>query len=308
MKISIVTPCKNAAKTIQATMDSVLGQGYADLEYIVLDGGSSDGTIDIIQRYHDRLSYWATEPDKGVYDALNKGFSRATGEIFAWVNAGDCYLPWTFHVVSEVFAEYPRVAWITGNQSSWKRGFLRYANGFALPREIIGLGLTWPDAGYRSVQQESCFWRRSLWEDTAPFPSDIKLAGDFWLWVQFSKRTELVGVDAVLGGFAHHQGQLSRRSRSQYREEVGEIRRAIYQDLGEIFKFKFLITCFISRFVVANTIRQHIVRALLGRGYVDWEKMYLTPDEEWEIRTETAEIPIQRLSLRPRVKSCPRTR
>lgn len=91
MKISVVTVCYNAVQTLEKTMLSVLNQTYPDVEYIIIDGGSTDGTVDIIKKYADRLAYWVSEPDKGIYDAMNKGIKVATGEWICFLNSGDSF-------------------------------------------------------------------------------------------------------------------------------------------------------------------------------------------------------------------------
>lgn len=92
MKISVITVCYNAVDTLEATMQSVLEQTYRDIEYIIIDGGSTDGTIDIIRKYEDCIAYWVSEPDKGIYDAMNKGIKVATGEWVNFMNAGDRFV------------------------------------------------------------------------------------------------------------------------------------------------------------------------------------------------------------------------
>ncbi|HLY25451.1 MAG TPA: glycosyltransferase family 2 protein, partial [Aggregatilineales bacterium] len=107
--LSIVTPSYNQAQYLEDTINSVLEQNYAAREYIVIDGGSTDGSVDTIQKYADRLAYWSSEPDQGQYDAINKGFCHSTGEIMAWINADDMYAPWAFQVVGEIFATHPEI-------------------------------------------------------------------------------------------------------------------------------------------------------------------------------------------------------
>ncbi len=102
MKISVVTVCYNAADTIERTMLSVLGQTYPDIEYIIIDGGSTDGTVGLIQKYADRIAYWVSEPDKGIYDAMNKGIKVATGEWINFMNAGDWF--YNDEVIQRVFS------------------------------------------------------------------------------------------------------------------------------------------------------------------------------------------------------------
>ncbi|MDR1510871.1 MAG: glycosyltransferase [Synergistaceae bacterium] len=106
-KITIITACLNAAGTIEQTIRSVLDQGYPNLEYIIVDGGSSDGTLDVVEKYRERISTVVSEPDNGIYDAFNKGIKLATGDLIGILNADDLYAPWTLKTVSKVYAEQP---------------------------------------------------------------------------------------------------------------------------------------------------------------------------------------------------------
>lgn len=114
-KISIVTPSLNQAQFLEQTISSVLSQDYRNLEYIIIDGGSTDGSVDIIQKFADRLSYWVSEPDSGHADAINKGFARSSGEIIAWLNSDDVYLPGAVTSAVEAFQKHPSADLIYGD-------------------------------------------------------------------------------------------------------------------------------------------------------------------------------------------------
>jgi len=114
-KITIVTPVFNSAKTIERTINSVLNQSYKNIEYIIIDGGSTDGTVDMIKKYEDKISYWVSEKDAGQADAINKGFKKATGDIVAWLNGDDEYLPDIFNEVVKIFESNKNLALVYGN-------------------------------------------------------------------------------------------------------------------------------------------------------------------------------------------------
>ncbi len=105
-KLSIVTPSFNQATYLEETIRSVLNQPSEDLEYVIIDGGSSDGSADIIRKYSNRLAYWESTADRGHAHAINKGFARTSGEIMAWINSDDKYTPWAFDVVMQVFSNF----------------------------------------------------------------------------------------------------------------------------------------------------------------------------------------------------------
>ncbi|MCH7686389.1 MAG: glycosyltransferase, partial [Planctomycetes bacterium] len=112
-KISIVTPSFNQGRYLEETIQSVLSQDYPNLEYMIMDGGSTDESFDILHRYESRLTFWQSSPDGGQYEAINSGFARTDGEIMAWINSDDKYTPWAFSVVAEIFLTFPEIEWIT---------------------------------------------------------------------------------------------------------------------------------------------------------------------------------------------------
>lgn len=214
-KISIVTPCFNHVAFIEDTIKSVLDQNYPNLEYIVIDGGSRDGCPDVIKKYASKLKYWVSEPDKGQYDAINKGFAHATGDILAWLNSDDVYLPGALSLVGELFGSFPEVEWLTSLfplclDARGRAVSCRAVTGYSRAGFMRGENLPHGDWHAREcIQQESTFWRRSLWQRTGAGVDDkYQYAGDFELWARFFKaNAELYGVPAPMAGFRHHQLQ-----------------------------------------------------------------------------------------------------
>lgn len=225
--ITLVTPVFNGARFLAATLDSVFSQDYPALEYYVIDGGSTDGTVEIIRRYEQHLAGWVSEPDQGMYDAIQKGFARSSGEIMAWLNADDLYLPWTLRLVADVFSALPDVEWITSIRPLLYDEQGTATDCMALPgysRHGFRRGEHLP--GNRSfaievIQQESTFWRRSLWARAgARMDTSLRLAGDFELWARFYQHAELIGVRAPLGGFRVHGSQLTAHDPGAYMREA----------------------------------------------------------------------------------------
>ncbi len=207
-------------------MLSVLTQDHQPLEYIVVDGGSTDGSREIIQKYADRLAWWTSERDGGQLDAINKGFSHSTGEIMAWLNSDDKLAPWALSVVAEIFQALPEVQWLTSlAQIRWDaRGrAVRCLTHRGFSREGFLAGENLPRNGHYTtgwIQQESTFWRRSLWERAGgQVRTDFPYAADFELWSRFFAHADLYGVETPLGGFRFHGDQKSVLNRDSYHEE-----------------------------------------------------------------------------------------
>ncbi|MCF6272417.1 MAG: glycosyltransferase [Rhodobacteraceae bacterium] len=223
LKISIITAAYNIEDYVKATLTSVLGQGYPALEYIFIDGASSDATLDIARR-HAGIAKLVSEPDNGQYHAIQKGAALATGEVMGWINADDILLPGALSTVADIFATFPEINWITGLP-----GFLNEAGQItttqrnlpSYPRRYLQNG--WYSAHLGAyLQQESMFWRRSLWDSVGGLDTRYSLAADFDLWTRFAQETALVPVHTSLAAFRRRQGQRS-SAQAQYEAEVAKI-------------------------------------------------------------------------------------
>ena len=224
-RISIVTPVYNCEQYIEKCIQSILSQEYYNYEHIIMDGGSTDGTVDILRKYQDEYPMkWISEPDNGMYDAINKGFQTATGDIYAWINADDCYYPWTFEIVAKVF-EKKEIQWLIGmpsNIKSYDGTDVTYLSPNLPPvfnRKMIQKGV-YDGIRLPFIQQESCFWTRQLWERSGGVDIKYKLAGDYHLWKKFAEKTTLYTVHCSLAGFRIHDHQKS-GDFAAYHREVG---------------------------------------------------------------------------------------
>lgn len=184
-RISIVTPSYNQGEYIEKTILSVLEQKYPNLEYIIIDGGSTDKSVEIIKKYERHLKYWVSEPDRGQSDAINKGFKHATGDLLAWLNSDDYYMPGALHRVASMSLESPETDVFVG------AGRILDENGIVVyyrdpPSVVTTQSLyQWTFGG--DFMQPSCFFRRGAWEACGPLDTGLHLALDLDLWLNMAK-------------------------------------------------------------------------------------------------------------------------
>jgi glycosyltransferase involved in cell wall biosynthesis len=223
--ISIVTPSLNQAPFLEQAMRSVLEQGYEPLEYVVADGGSVDGSGEIIRRYGSRLQAWWSEQDDGQYAAIERGFEATSGEIMGWLNADDLLFPWTLRTVASIMRELPEIRWLTSSRAVWfdETGFcinVVPVVGFDRDAFLDGAYLPWDPKAEGWIPQEATFWRRDLWEEAgSSVGRGFRLAGDFELWARFYEHADLYATPAALGGRREFEGQRS-SARTEYTAEA----------------------------------------------------------------------------------------
>lgn len=198
--VSIVTPTRNQAKFLETTIQSVLGQDYPAIEYIVIDGLSTDDSQRIINQYVNRLAYYISEPDEGQTDAINKGFSHAKGDILAWLNSDDIYLPGAVTHAVTYLSDHPDVGLVYGdadfiNEEGKVVGrFPARQTDYRRLRE-----------GYVHIPQQATFFRSSLWKKVGPLDPDYFFAMDYDLWVRIARIAPIVYVPEVWACFRLHR-------------------------------------------------------------------------------------------------------
>ncbi len=229
--VSVVVPSLNQAPFLEATLRSLLDQGYPSLEVLVADGGSSDGSVEILRRWQDRLAWWASEPDSGQSQALNLGFSRARGEILAYLNSDDLHLPGTLEKVARFFRQHPEADAVYGD--------CRVVDG-----EGNDLG-AWRSRPFDLLAelrenflfQPAVFWRRRVWEGCGSFDESLHRAMDLDLWLRAAPRFSFHYLPRELACFRLHPGSKTQGSRAPgVAERETVLRRFLASPAGERFR------------------------------------------------------------------------
>jgi glycosyltransferase involved in cell wall biosynthesis len=180
--VSIVTPSYNQAQFLEQAICSVLEQDYANIEYIVVDGGSTDGSLEIIQRYETHLAWWVSEPDRGQTDAINKGFARASGDIMAWLNSDDLYLAGAVSQAVEYLQAHPEAGMVYGDANLIDESGAVIGRFPARQTDYQGLM-----RGTVHIPQQAAFFRSDLWRQVGPLDPTFYFAMDYDLWVRLAK-------------------------------------------------------------------------------------------------------------------------
>ena len=224
--VSIVTPSYNQAQFLEATIKSVLQQSYFRVEHIVIDGGSTDGSVEIIQKYEHQLAYWVSEPDLGQTDAINKGFAQASGRILAWLNSDDTYEPHAIAEAVEYLNTHTDVGLVYGD-----------ANFIDAAGEVVGrFPAAQTDyrrlrAGYVHIPQQAAFWRADLWLQVGPLDPDFFFAMDYDLWVRLARISPIQYRQGVWANFRLHGNSKTITDDSAWPEML----KVHYRDGGSFF-------------------------------------------------------------------------
>lgn len=230
LRISIVTPSFNQARFIGRTIDSVLSQqGAFELEYLVMDGGSTDGTLELLRRYQGRLRWWS-EPDAGQVDAINRGLRLATGEIVGWLNSDDVLLPGALARVAEAFRAHPRAEWLHGRCRIIDEHDREVRRWISLYKHLRARGHTFDNLLLENyVSQMTVFWRRTALEQIGLLDPGLPLAFDYEYWLRLARRSDPVYLPEPLACFRWYE---TSKSGSQFDAQLREAADAAARHVG----------------------------------------------------------------------------
>ncbi|MCW5875536.1 MAG: glycosyltransferase [Anaerolineales bacterium] len=197
--VSIVTPSYNQAAYLEQAMQSVFAQNYANIEYIVVDGASTDDSRRIIQKHARRLAWWVSEPDQGQTDAINKGFARSTGKYLAWLNADDVLYPEAVAEAVAYLEAHPQTGLVYGDADYIDAGGRVLGRFPAAQTDYARLR-----RGYVHIPQQAAFWRADLWQQVGPLDPTFVFAMDYDLWVRLARISRIQYLPRLWAQFRLH--------------------------------------------------------------------------------------------------------
>ena len=254
-KITVVTPSYQQAQFLETTILSVIGQCYPNLEYIVMDGGSTDGSTAIIERYEAHLAYWQSARDSGQSDAINQGFARATGDILCWLNSDDYYLPGTLRKIGRLLAaQVAQPALVYGSCFYFREAD---ASGRILQARPFERELR-RETDY--IYQPSSFWTRALWEKTGVLDSTQHFGFDWDWYIRASAHCEFLRLPEVLSAYRRHDAHKSGSGGEHRRAEILNVVRR-HGSPGQIAAYEYATArwpAWERRAALTHSMRRHI--------------------------------------------------
>lgn len=246
--VSVVTPTKNRSGLLEATLRSVRGQTYPNVEHIVVDGGSNDDTMEMLRRYeHTYELRWLSEPDGGMYEAVNKGLDMAKGDILAYLNSDDLYFPWTVEVVVEGFRRHREADFVFGDALNIDNTSGRHHVVFQPPFDVDFIRR----AGF--LAQPTVFWRRRVHEAERGFDSSLHYVADCDFWMRTGDRYRFVKLNEFVAIERDHRSTL----RESHREDLDAELRAVRSRYVRLRGLRHAVA-----------VRRHVIRSML------WHRMY----------------------------------
>lgn len=198
-KVTIVTPSFNQAEFLEETIKSVLNQTYPNIEYIVVDGGSTDGSVDIIKKYEDKLAWWVSEPDNGQSDAINKGFAKATGDVYNWLNSDDILYPDAVKIAVHFMQKYPKNEVVYGDRIVIDNNgrIIDVFEPVSVSRKMAKFALRIP--------QETTFFSARIWKKVNGLNESLHFVMDSDLWMRLMKETSFLHIPFFIAAYRNHE-------------------------------------------------------------------------------------------------------
>lgn len=231
-KISIVTPSFNQGRYIEQTIQSVLDQGYPNLEYIIIDGGSTDNTVEIIKKYSSRIKYWVSEPDNGQTDAINKGFAKCTGDIFNWINSDDYYEPGTFEKLKAYFQNDPSIDVVCGKE--WGFNDLNPSEKVLHPGSIVDNNVH-ETIRIGIIDQPCTFFRKKRIEPFFPLATHFRYVMDRQLWFSYLLtygQQNIMKVKDIFTHFRLHKDSKSIVDADLFEHEFDQLKFSLFSSMN----------------------------------------------------------------------------
>jgi glycosyltransferase involved in cell wall biosynthesis len=217
--VSIVTPSYNQAQFLEETIQSVLDQDYPGIEYLVIDGGSTDGSVEIIKKYTGHLAYWVSKPDEGQSDAINKGFEASNGSILAWLNSDDLLEPSAVSIAVYFLEKHPDIGMVFGDRV-YIDGKNNTIRSVSMP-SFRPWHLRW--GAY--IPQETAFWRRELFFQVGKLDTGLRNSMDTDLWFRINKVARIKHIPAFLGRYRQHAATITSQAKLRDSSQANQLRR-----------------------------------------------------------------------------------